>query len=60
VGSLCSFFFMGWLCLSAQLAINSGEITFEAKPVSVEGCDYEFDRDILSPANTTIPITESA
>jgi len=51
---------MGWLCLSAQLAINSGEITFEAKPVSVEGCDYEFDRDILSPANTTIPITESA
>ncbi|XP_037714192.1 sodium-coupled monocarboxylate transporter 1 isoform X4 [Drosophila subpulchrella] len=60
VGSLCSFFFMGWLCLSAQLAINSGEITFEAKPVSVEGCDYEFDRDLLSPSNTTIPITEPA
>ncbi|XP_039490993.1 sodium-coupled monocarboxylate transporter 1-like isoform X3 [Drosophila santomea] len=59
VGSLCSFFFMGWLCLSAQLAINSGEMQFESKPVSVEGCDYEFDRDLLTPANATIPMTEA-
>ncbi|KMZ05986.1 sodium-coupled monocarboxylate transporter 1 isoform X2 [Drosophila simulans] len=59
VGSLCSFFFMGWLCLSAQLAINSGEMQFESKPVSVEGCDYEFDRDLVTPANATIPLTES-
>nr|NP_001138111.1 kin of rumpel, isoform B [Drosophila melanogaster]ACL83567.1 kin of rumpel, isoform B [Drosophila melanogaster] len=59
VGSLCSFFFMGWLCLSAQLAINSGEMQFESKPVSVEGCDYEFDRDLVTPANVTIPLTES-
>ncbi|XP_039232655.1 sodium-coupled monocarboxylate transporter 1 isoform X4 [Drosophila yakuba] len=59
VGSLCSFFFMGWLCLSAQLAINSGEMQFESKPVSVEGCDYEFDRDLLTPANATIPMTET-
>ncbi|XP_033165303.1 sodium-coupled monocarboxylate transporter 1 isoform X2 [Drosophila mauritiana] len=58
VGSLCSFFFMGWLCLSAQLAINSGEMHFESKPVSVEGCDYEFDRDLVTPANATIPLTE--
>ncbi|KQS52246.1 sodium-coupled monocarboxylate transporter 1 isoform X2 [Drosophila erecta] len=57
VGSLCSFFFMGWLCLSAQLAINSGEMQFESKPVSVEGCDYEFDRDLVTPANATIHIT---
>jgi len=50
---------MGWLCLSAQLAINSGEMQFESKPVSVEGCDYEFDRDLVTPANVTIPLTES-
>ncbi|KAH8362792.1 hypothetical protein KR084_001103 [Drosophila pseudotakahashii] len=60
VGSLVSFFFMGWLCLSAQLAINSGEMQFESKPVSVEGCDYEFDRDLLTPANATISINQES
>ncbi|XP_043064896.1 sodium-coupled monocarboxylate transporter 1 isoform X2 [Drosophila ficusphila] len=60
VGSLCSFFFMGWLCISAQLAINSGEMTFQTKPVSVEGCDYEFDHSLVTPANATIDLPESA
>ncbi|KAH8294033.1 hypothetical protein KR054_007652, partial [Drosophila jambulina] len=57
VGSLCSFFFMGWLCLSAQMAINSGEIQFESKPVSVEGCDYEYEHSLVTPANATFAIS---
>ncbi|XP_070142744.1 sodium-coupled monocarboxylate transporter 1 isoform X3 [Drosophila kikkawai] len=59
-GSLVSFFFMGWLSLSAQLAINSGEIQADVKPVSVDGCDYEFDRSLVTPANATISSAESA
>ncbi|XP_017079737.2 sodium-coupled monocarboxylate transporter 1 isoform X2 [Drosophila eugracilis] len=59
VGSICSFFFMSWLCISAQLAINSGEMKFEAKPVSVEGCDYEFERDLVTTANVTTPLSGS-
>ncbi|KAH8295080.1 hypothetical protein KR018_006880 [Drosophila ironensis] len=60
VGSIGSFLFMGWLCLTAQLAINSGEMHFEGKPVSIEGCDYEFERPLATPANATIPSIESA
>uniref|UniRef100_A0A6P4FLT4 Sodium-coupled monocarboxylate transporter 1 isoform X2 n=1 Tax=Drosophila rhopaloa TaxID=1041015 RepID=A0A6P4FLT4_DRORH len=60
VGSLVSFFFMGWLSLSAQVAINSGEIYSETKPVSIDGCDYEFDRSLVTPANATFLSEESA
>ncbi|XP_033165304.1 sodium-coupled monocarboxylate transporter 1 isoform X3 [Drosophila mauritiana] len=59
-GSIFAFFFMGWLSISAQIAINSGEIHPEEKPVSVEGCDYEFDRSLLTPANATLHMGESA
>lgn len=59
-GSIVSFFFMGWLSISAQLAINSGEMQADVKPVSVEGCDYEFDRSLVTPANATIFSAESA
>uniref|UniRef100_B3P6D3 GG11438 n=1 Tax=Drosophila erecta TaxID=7220 RepID=B3P6D3_DROER len=59
-GSIFTFFFMGWLSISAQIAINSGEIHPEEKPVSVEGCDYEFDRSLLTPANATLHSGESA
>lgn len=51
---------MGWLSISAQIAINSGEIHPEEKPVSVEGCDYEFDRSLLTSANATLYSGESA
>ncbi|XP_016988406.1 uncharacterized protein LOC108050986 [Drosophila rhopaloa] len=50
---------MSWLSISAQLAINSGELQFESKPVSVEGCDYEFERPLVTPANATISMAES-
>ncbi|EDV42912.2 uncharacterized protein Dana_GF16785 [Drosophila ananassae] len=54
-GSIFSFIFMGWLTLSAQMAINSGEISPETKPVSTEGCDYEFDRPLVTLVNATLP-----
>ncbi|XP_070135189.1 sodium-coupled monocarboxylate transporter 1-like [Drosophila bipectinata] len=53
-GSILSFIFMAWLSFSAQLAINSGEINHETKPVSIEGCDYEFELPPVSPANATL------
>ncbi|XP_039490994.1 sodium-coupled monocarboxylate transporter 1-like isoform X2 [Drosophila santomea] len=59
-GSIFAFIFMGWLTISAQIAINSGEIHPEEKPVSIEGCDYEFDRSLLTPANATLHSGESA
>ncbi|XP_043656547.1 sodium-coupled monocarboxylate transporter 1-like isoform X3 [Drosophila teissieri] len=59
-GSMFAFFFMGWLTISAQMAINSGEIHPEEKPVSIEGCDYEFDRSMLTPANATLHSREPA
>jgi len=45
---------MGWLSITAQIAINSGEINSPEKPVSIEGCDYEFDRSLVTPANVTL------
>nr|XP_036675380.1 sodium-coupled monocarboxylate transporter 1 isoform X1 [Drosophila suzukii] len=53
-GSLVAFLFMGWLSITAQIAINSGEIHSPEKPVSIEGCDYEFDRSLVTPANVTL------
>lgn len=38
---------MGWLCANAQSAIASGELSFETKPLSTDGCQYQF---------TSIPI----
>ena len=42
VGSATSLSFMTWLCLSAQRAISTGELTFETKEVSTSGCNYHF------------------
>lgn len=33
---------MSWLTLSVQAAIGAGKLTFEEKPVSTEGCHYDF------------------
>ncbi|XP_032593225.1 sodium-coupled monocarboxylate transporter 1 isoform X2 [Drosophila grimshawi] len=57
-GAFCSFLFMTWVCVNAQLALNSGELHFESKPVSTEGCDYEFERPLITPANATFIATE--
>lgn len=42
IGGIAGLSFMGWLGLSAEAAIISGKITFDMKPVSIEGCTYSF------------------
>ncbi|KRG01432.1 sodium-coupled monocarboxylate transporter 1 isoform X3 [Drosophila mojavensis] len=59
-GALCSFVFMSWLCINAQLAALSGELHYEMKPVSVDGCTYEYDAPGVTFANATLTATEPA
>ncbi|XP_070169790.1 sodium-coupled monocarboxylate transporter 1 [Polyergus mexicanus] len=42
IGGLAGLSFMGWLGLSAEAAIASGQIKFDVKPVTTEGCAYSF------------------
>lgn len=42
IGGVACLSFMSWVCLGTQAALAAGEITFETKPVSVEGCTYDF------------------
>ncbi|XP_013106008.2 sodium-coupled monocarboxylate transporter 1 isoform X5 [Stomoxys calcitrans] len=42
-GSIVSFLCMAWICINAQIANVTGAFRHSKLPVSVEGCDYEFD-----------------
>ncbi|XP_073839639.1 sodium-coupled monocarboxylate transporter 1-like isoform X3 [Musca autumnalis] len=42
-GSICSFLSMAWICVNAQIANVTGSFRHPKLPVSVEGCDYDFD-----------------
>jgi hypothetical protein len=42
IGGVACLGFMSWVCLGTQAAIAAGDITFETKPISVEGCTYDF------------------
>ncbi|XP_075145582.1 kin of rumpel isoform X4 [Haematobia irritans] len=42
-GSIASFLCMAWICINAQIANVTGTFRHTKLPVSVEGCDYEFD-----------------
>lgn len=42
---------MSYICVKAQLAIATGELTFEKKPLSTSNCPYEY-----SPAATNTSI----
>ncbi|XP_034940832.1 sodium-coupled monocarboxylate transporter 1-like isoform X2 [Chelonus insularis] len=42
IGGLSGLGFMGWMTLSAQTAIATGNIRFDEKPVSTDGCTYWF------------------
>ncbi|XP_025262465.1 sodium-coupled monocarboxylate transporter 1-like isoform X2 [Camponotus floridanus] len=42
IGGLAGLSFMVWLIFSAETAIASGQIKFDVKPVSTEGCNYSF------------------
>lgn len=46
-----------YIAINAQAAVRSGELTFETKPVSVEGCDYEFTN---SQINKTLHSNENS
>lgn len=41
-GAITGFVFMTWICMKAQWAIYTKELTFPTKEISVEGCTYEF------------------
>ncbi|GAB1869712.1 Sodium-coupled monocarboxylate transporter 1 [Camponotus japonicus] len=42
IGGFAGLSFMGWLILSAEAAIASGQIKFDVKPVTTESCTYSF------------------
>lgn len=54
-GGVVSVIAMSWISLKAQWAIASGAIKYQTKLITVDQCDYHFDRTGLSmsPANMT-------
>lgn len=42
VGGTIGLLVMIWVCLKAQLAIATGELAFDLKPVDTQGCSYHF------------------
>ncbi|XP_065361495.1 sodium-coupled monocarboxylate transporter 1 isoform X4 [Calliphora vicina] len=41
--SIVSFLSMSWICINAQIASITGLFRHTKLPISIEGCDYEFD-----------------
>ncbi|CAH2050162.1 unnamed protein product, partial [Iphiclides podalirius] len=54
VGGMCGLITMAWWCLSAQLAIASGQIVHPHKHLTVDGCKYNFT---VTEATTPNPVT---
>jgi solute carrier family 5 (sodium-coupled monocarboxylate transporter), member 8/12 len=58
VGGTTGLITMAWLCFNAQVAIATGQLKFDTKPVSTAECTYNF---ISTPAmsmmssNLTVP-----
>ncbi|XP_069696482.1 sodium-coupled monocarboxylate transporter 1-like isoform X1 [Periplaneta americana] len=52
-GGISAMAFMSWVSLGTQAALAAGDITFETKPLSVEGCSYDF----VTPASIVINST---
>uniref|UniRef100_A0A182SGA4 Sodium/solute symporter n=1 Tax=Anopheles maculatus TaxID=74869 RepID=A0A182SGA4_9DIPT len=62
VGGSVGLVVMIWVCLKAQLAIATGELAFELKPVDTRGCSYHFiatEPMSMLAINTTTPPIES-
>lgn len=53
-----AFVIMAWICIKAQLAIATGNMVFKTKPVSIDGCDYDFGN--ITIANVTSFVEEYA
>lgn len=43
-----AFVVMAWICIKAQLAIATGDMVFRTKPISIDGCDYDFGNITIS------------
>jgi len=56
IGGVASLGFMSWVCLGTQAAIAAGEIKFQRKPVSVEGCTYDFVTRAPALINSTMKL----
>lgn len=54
IGGVACLGFMSWVCLGTQAAIAAGEIVFETKPFSVEGCTYDFVTPTPALMNSTL------
>ncbi|XP_062555214.1 sodium-coupled monocarboxylate transporter 1 [Armigeres subalbatus] len=42
IGGTVGLVVMSWICFRAQMAIATGELQFETKPVDTQGCSYHF------------------
>lgn len=58
VGGVVGVIFMSWLSLKAQYWVATGTIVFPHKPMSVEGCSYDFDHSLLNVTSTSMYSTE--
>lgn len=59
IGAITSLLTMCWITFNTQKAIAMGEIKFQTKPVTTEGCLYTFEamnKTFTSYANQTDPI----
>lgn len=46
-GGLTAFVIMAYISFRGHYAVSTGEVYIAKKPVSIDGCDYEFDRSAL-------------
>lgn len=49
IGGISSLFVAGWVAVGSQQAIASGSLSFQTKPMSVDGCSYSYP-----PNNSTL------
>lgn len=59
-GGISGLSLMIYINYNTQLAIARGEMVFETKPVSTEGCSYEFDEVSHFNYTTNIPIVKDS
>ncbi|XP_053696505.1 sodium-coupled monocarboxylate transporter 1-like [Sabethes cyaneus] len=52
IGAATGLLAMGYIVIRAQIAIASKEIIYPVKPVSTEGCIYDFDNSTVQEENS--------
>uniref|UniRef100_A0A8D8A5C9 Sodium-coupled monocarboxylate transporter 1 n=1 Tax=Culex pipiens TaxID=7175 RepID=A0A8D8A5C9_CULPI len=58
IGGTIGLVVMSWVCFKAQIAIASGELAFNPKPVDTQGCSYHFiasEPMSMLALNATVP-----